>query len=58
VSVQWTQLLPAFVSGWLILMAALVVVAISNLLYPQFTALEEKQRRHFCGSVYAVTWHF
>lgn len=46
VSVQWTQLLPASFSGWLILMAALVVVAIANLLYPQFTALEEKQRRH------------
>ena len=46
VSVQWTKLLPASFSGWLILMAALVVVAIANLLYPKFTALEEKQRRH------------
>jgi len=46
VSVKWTQLLPAYFSGWLILMVALLVVAIANLLYPQFTALEEKQRRH------------
>ncbi len=44
-SIEWSQLLPASLSGWLVFLGALAVVAITNLLYPRFTSLEEKQRR-------------
>ncbi|HBE37095.1 MAG TPA: MBOAT family protein [Cyanobacteria bacterium UBA11368] len=44
-SVQWNQLLPAAISGWLVLIATIALVAIANQLYPKFTALKEKQRR-------------
>lgn len=44
-SVQWSQLLPASLSGWLVLLGALALVAVANLLYPRFTSLPEKQRR-------------
>lgn len=47
VSVQWNQILPASLSGWLVLIATIGLVAIANLLYPRFTELKEKQRRDF-----------
>lgn len=45
VSVQWGELLPTSWSGWLVLLTALIAVAIINLLYPQFQALEKNCRR-------------
>jgi alginate O-acetyltransferase complex protein AlgI len=44
-SVQWNQIIPANLSGWWVLMATGILVAIANLLYPKFTSLPEKQRR-------------
>ncbi|MBD0344375.1 MAG: MBOAT family protein [Coleofasciculus sp. Co-bin14] len=43
--VQWAKLLPAALSGWLVLLGTLGVVAVANLLYPRFTSLPEKRRR-------------
>jgi D-alanyl-lipoteichoic acid acyltransferase DltB (MBOAT superfamily) len=45
ISVQWSQLLPASLSGWLALLGTLALVAVANLLYPRLTALPEKQQR-------------
>ncbi|HEY9607835.1 MBOAT family O-acyltransferase [Allocoleopsis sp.] len=44
-SVQWAKLLPTSLSGWLVLLGALALVAAANLLYPRFTSLPEEQRR-------------
>lgn len=44
-SVQWAKLLPAAWSGWLVFLGTGVIVAIANLLYPRFTAMDEKPRR-------------
>lgn len=45
-SVQWNQLFPTALSGWLILLGTLTAVLIANLLYPQLAAIENKQRRN------------
>lgn len=44
-SVQWSKLLPASLSGWLVLLGTLALVAVANLLYPRFALLPEKRRR-------------
>ncbi|NES83468.1 MAG: hypothetical protein F6K10_19795 [Moorea sp. SIO2B7] len=42
---KWEQLFPASLSGWLVLIGTLVLVAIANLLYPRLASIEDKQRR-------------
>ncbi|MBD0302976.1 MAG: MBOAT family protein, partial [Tolypothrix sp. T3-bin4] len=44
-SVQWAKLLPTAWLGWLVFLGTGVIVAIANLLYPRFIAMEEKPRR-------------
>ncbi len=46
VSVQWAKLLPASLSGWLVLIGALAALAIANLLYRRCTSLKDEQRRN------------
>ncbi len=43
--VEWAKLLPTSLSGWLVLLGTLGVVAIANLLYPRLASIKEKQRR-------------
>ncbi|HEY9633366.1 MAG TPA: MBOAT family O-acyltransferase [Coleofasciculaceae cyanobacterium] len=46
-SVQWAKLLPTSLSGWLVLLGTLALVAAANLFYPRFTSFPEKRRRKF-----------
>lgn len=45
VSVQWSQLMNAGWTGWLILLGAIILVAIANQLYPRCVSLSEEKRR-------------
>jgi len=44
-SVQWSQLLPTALSGWLLVLGMFGVVALANFLYPRLAAFDVHKRR-------------